>query len=57
MNDTLLDSTSITDSSVPEAPPVAEVSRATRILKTVGWVCFGVFCLMLFTLLKLPPET
>ena len=35
-----------------EVPP----SRAQKLLKMAGWVSFGIFCLSLFTFLKLPNE-
>ena len=40
------------DSLALEPPP----SRARRILKICGWVSFALFCLSLFTFLKLPRE-
>lgn len=38
------------DGQVPEVP------RSKRIAKSVGWVAFGIACLTLFTLLKLPED-
>jgi type II secretion system protein N len=41
----------------PDAPPAAPPeSRGTRILKNLGWAGFGLFLLILFTILKLPDE-
>lgn len=39
-----------------EPPPAEPEPRAIRTLKTVGWVFFGLFCLILFTILKLPDD-
>jgi type II secretion system protein N len=38
------------------SPPVVPQSRLQRTLKTAGWVSFGIFCFLVFTILKLPED-
>ena len=36
--------------------PAAPQSKFIRTIKNVGWIFFGVFCLVIFTILKLPED-
>jgi type II secretion system protein N len=45
----------ISSAAAPKAPVQVD-SRKVRILKNIGWTGFGIFSLLLFTLLKLPED-